>query len=82
MIKLLIFVLLFAALAPALEPLPALPQIYIDTTWNPPTGGTTWHGHTSVDFTNALSLSHPGDIIVISGWKRTTWNSRVHAGCW
>jgi len=63
--KLLIFVLLFAALAPAAEPVPALPQVYIDTTWNPPTGGATWHSHTSADFTNALISSLPGDTIIL-----------------
>jgi len=63
--KLLLFVLLLTALAGAQQPVPALPLVYIDTTWNPPTGGTTWHAHTSADFTNALSSSLPGDIIIL-----------------
>jgi hypothetical protein len=42
-----------------------LPQTWIDTTWNPPTGGTTWAAHTPAQLSNAITNSAPGDIIVL-----------------
>jgi hypothetical protein len=45
-------------------PVPQLPQIYIDTTFNLPQGAT-WKAHTSTDFTNALNAANPGDTIVL-----------------
>jgi hypothetical protein len=45
-------------------PVPQLPQVYIDTTFNPPTG-VTWPAHTSADFRNALLSANPGDTIVL-----------------
>ncbi len=46
------------------KPLPALPQKYIDTTWNPPTG-THRAAHTAADLTAALAAAVPGDTIVL-----------------
>ncbi len=63
--KLLVLVLLLTALACAQLPAPAPPRVYIDTTWNPPTGGSAWHAHTSSDFASALASAIPGDIIVL-----------------
>ncbi len=55
----------FSAVAPAQKPQAILPMIYIDTTWNPPVGGTTWAAHTSAQLSSALTYSSPGDIIVL-----------------
>ena len=41
------------------------PRVYVDTTWNPPTGGRTWHAHTSADLQDALNSANPGDTIVL-----------------
>jgi hypothetical protein len=47
------------------KPQAQLPLVYIDTTWNPPTGGTTWAVHTSAQLSTALQNSVPGDTIVL-----------------
>lgn len=47
------------------KPQAQLPLVYIDTTWNPPTGGTTWAAHTSAQLSTALTNSVPGDTIVL-----------------
>jgi len=47
------------------EPFPAPPKVSIDTTWNPPVGGTTWHVHNSGDLTTALKGFAPGDTIIL-----------------
>ncbi len=46
-------------------PFPTPPQVFVDTTWNPPTGGTTCYAHSNTDFSNALNTSLPGDTIVL-----------------
>ena len=48
----------------AQKPQAQLPNVYIDTTWNPPTG-TTWAAHTPAQLTSALNSSQPGDTIVL-----------------
>ena len=58
----------------AAEPVPALPQVFIDTTWNPPTGGATWAAHTSADLTADLTAAQPGDIIVLDAGVTYTGN--------
>src|ERR1035437_7934530 len=63
--KTLILILLLTAVAAGQMPVPALPRMYLDTTWNPPSGGVTWQAHTSRDFRNALSATRPGDTIVL-----------------
>ena len=55
----------FTAVAIAQKPQAILPQVYIDTTWNPPGGGTTWAAHTSAQLSSALQSSAPGDTIVL-----------------
>jgi len=40
--------------AVAQKPQAALPRVFIDTTWNPPTGGTTWAAHTSAQLASEL----------------------------
>jgi sugar lactone lactonase YvrE len=62
---LLLVALLCAMPAMAQEPVPALPRVYIDTTWNPPTGGSTFNVNTSSGFQQALNTSQPGDTIVL-----------------
>src|SRR5271157_4089596 len=47
------------------EPFPTPPQVYIDTTWSPPTQGTVWHAHSSSDLTAALAGFSPGDTIIL-----------------
>lgn len=46
------------------KPVPTPPQVYINTTWNPPSG-RTWNAHTAADFQNYLQSSVPGDTIVL-----------------
>lgn len=49
----------------AQKPVAELPRVYIDTTWNPPLGGTTWAMHTAAQLSSALNSAAPGDIIVL-----------------
>jgi hypothetical protein len=65
-----------AAIAQSTEPIAQLPSVYIDTTWNPPTGGTTWAAHTAAQLTSALSSSQPGDIIVLDAG--VTYSGNFH----
>ena len=51
--------------ANAQKPQAALPRVRIDTTWNPPPGGTTWAAHNASQLSSALSSAAPGDIIVL-----------------
>lgn len=48
-------------------PVPALPQVYLDTAWNPPTDGQTWKAHTAAELRRALESASPGDTIVLDG---------------
>ena len=78
--KFLVFVLFFVAVvavAPAQVPVPAQPQVYLDTTWNPPTGGTTWRPHSAADFQTALNSSQPGDIIVLDAGRTYSGNFTI-----
>ena len=52
----------FAATTP---PRAELPRVYIDITYQLPTGGTTWAAHTSAQLSSALTGSQPGDMIVL-----------------
>lgn len=63
----LIFVIaaLHPVLTPAQEPVPALPQVYINTTWSPP-NGATWNINSSSTFALALNLAQPGDTIILN----------------
>jgi len=56
------------------EPFPAPPQVYVDTTWNPPSGGTVWHAHSSSDLTAALAGFSPGDTIILDAGAVYTGN--------
>ena len=70
----LLVVLAVAAQVGRLEaqmPVPALPQTYLDTTYNAPVGGKTWHPHNSDDLKSALDSAKPGDVIVLDA--RTTY---------
>jgi|HubBroStandDraft_4_1064222.scaffolds.fasta_scaffold09369_3 hypothetical protein len=61
---LLVFLLLSTVAVVAQPPVPQLPQTYIDTTFNPPTG-VTWPAHSSSAFSSALNSANPGDTIVL-----------------
>lgn len=58
-------VLVLCGSAFAQKPVAQLPTNYIDTTWAPPTAGTTWAAHTSAQLASALNVSQPGDVIVL-----------------
>src|ERR1019366_2138091 len=77
--KTLIFILLLTAVAAGQMPVPALPRMYIDTTWNPPSGGVTWHARISADLQNALNSAHPGDTIVLDAGSVYTGNFTLPA---
>src|SRR5215472_840744 len=63
--RLLVFLPVFLVTAAfGQEPIPQLPQTYINSTFNLPTGAT-WAAHTATDFRNALNSANPGDIIVL-----------------
>jgi len=55
----------FALPVAAQKPQAVLPQVYIDTSWNPPVGGTRWAAHTAAQFSSALTSAAPGDVIVL-----------------
>ena len=61
---LVVFIMLFALGGAAQQPVPQLPQTYVDTTFSPPTG-VTRPAHTSTDLKNALNSANPGDTIVL-----------------
>ena len=48
-----------------LKPLPQSPQIFIDTTWNPP-AGHIWYATTSAQLNIYLFMAQPGDTIVLT----------------
>src|ERR1039457_5228006 len=64
---------MFTLVATAQEPNPAPPQVYIDTTWNPPIQGGTWTVNSSSTFQLALNMAQPGQTIVLN-------NSSVYSG--
>ena len=64
-LSLALLVTAMTAVALAQKPQATLPRVYIDTTWNPPVGGTTWAAHTAAQFSSALTAAAPGDIIVL-----------------
>ncbi len=55
-------------------PAPALPQVYIDTTFNQPVSGQTWRPHTATDLKSALISAMPGDVIVLDAGVTYTGN--------
>lgn len=61
------------------KPVAQLPKTYLNTTWNPPTGGTTWAVHTSAQLTSALTSSVPGDIIVLDAGATYSGNFQLPA---
>ena len=65
MTRVLATLLLLTIATAAQVPVPALPKVYIDTTYNSPTGGQIWRAHTSTDFKNALNSAYPGDEIIL-----------------
>jgi len=58
------WLLLCAIVGVAQQPVAQLPQTYIDTTFNLPTG-VTWAAHTSTAFQSAINSANPGDTIVL-----------------
>jgi hypothetical protein len=57
--------LLLCAVAVAQKPVAQLPSTYINTAWNQPVGGTVWSAHTSAQLSSAISISQPGDTILL-----------------
>jgi len=74
-----LIILMLTGFAVSQKPRPILPQVYIDTTWNLPTGGTTWAAHTSAQLSSALNASVPGDIIVLDAGVTYTGNFTLSA---
>ena len=44
-------------------PVAELPRVYINSTYQQPSGGKTWVAHNAADLINALRNSAPGDVI-------------------
>ncbi|HVP50189.1 MAG TPA: hypothetical protein VMT56_03100 [Candidatus Bathyarchaeia archaeon] len=63
----------------AAAPLPNPPRVYVDTTWNPPTGGNVWAAHDSAAFASALLSSQPGDTIVLDAGTVYSGNFKLPA---
>jgi hypothetical protein len=60
------------------KPIAQLPNVYLDTTWAPPSG-TTWAAHTAAQFSSALTSALPGDTIVLDAGVTYTGNFRLPA---
>ncbi|MGA9567059.1 MAG: hypothetical protein WBS19_16170 [Candidatus Korobacteraceae bacterium] len=58
-------ILSLSGAAVAQMPVAELPRVYIASTWNLPSGGTTWAAHTSAQLSSAIKTSMPGDVIVL-----------------
>jgi hypothetical protein len=72
-------VLFLCGTAIAKKPVAQLPQATVDTTFNEPTGGTTWAAHTTAQFQTALQSAMPGDVIVLDAGTIYTGNFAVPA---
>jgi hypothetical protein len=66
--------LVFTADGFSQKPQAQLPKIYIDTTYNLPTGGTTWAAHSAAQLNSALKSAQPGDVIVLDAGVTYTGN--------
>ena len=64
----------FVVPAVAQKPQAALPRVFIDTSWNPPVGGTTWAAHTAAQFSSYLTMAAPGDTIILDAGTVYTGN--------
>src|SRR5262245_32325733 len=53
---------------------PTLPQATVDTTYSPPTGGTTWAVHSGDNLQTAINNARPGDIIELDAGATFTGN--------
>jgi hypothetical protein len=71
------FILICSTLAVAQMPVAELPRTYIDSSWNLPSGGTTWAAHTSAQLASAITVSSPGDIIVVDAGSTYTGNFQL-----
>jgi hypothetical protein len=58
-------VLLLCTVAIAQKPIAQLPAATVDTTFNEPSGGTTWAAHTTAQLQTALASAIPGDVITL-----------------
>ena len=63
--KFLLLLMLIAAFNLFGQSIAEAPRVYVETTWNPPTGARTWQAHTSADLQDALNSAEPGDTIVL-----------------
>ena len=64
--------------AQSTKPVAQLPNVYLDTTWNPPSG-TTRPAHTTAQFSSALTSAFPGDTIVLDAGVTYSGNFRLPA---
>jgi hypothetical protein len=65
--------------AMAQKPIAQLPTATVDTTFNEPTGGTTWAAHTTAQLQTALTSATPGDVIILDAGTIYTGNFVVPA---
>jgi hypothetical protein len=63
----------------AQKPIAELPRVYIDSTWDLPTGGMTWAVHTSAQLTSTLQSAQPGDVIVLDAGVTYTGSFHIPA---
>ena len=61
----LVLTLMFSGIAVGQMPVAQLPKVTIDTTYNLPSGGTTWAAHTPAQLSSAIKTAQPGDVIVL-----------------
>src|SRR5271166_581478 len=62
------------------EPVPAPPNVYIDTTYSLPVGGNTWtEGTNCSGFQACINSASPGDVIVLQSGKTYTGNYIIPA---
>ncbi len=54
--------------------IPELPRVQLDTSFSPPTGGTTWVVHAGDDLQAAFNNDQPGDIIELEAGATFTGN--------
>lgn len=72
--KSLAILILAVASAMAQKPVAELPRVYIDSTYNLPTGGATCAAHNATQFSACLTSTNPGDVIVLDAGVTYTGN--------
>src|ERR1035441_443756 len=67
-------IVMLSGVAVAQKPVAQLPQVYINSAYNVPAGGTTLKAHTVSQLSAALVSSVPGDVIVLDAGVTYTGN--------